>query len=73
MALDTKAKRAAALGFGTLALVLPVAAGALDIPAAGQALGAYVWDYEDSDIIIPRLSVVGRYPSTIGIVGRLEA
>lgn len=43
--MDTKAKRAAALGYGlSFLLVLPPADGSLDIPDAGHALNAYRYD-----------------------------
>jgi hypothetical protein len=71
MALETVGKRGAALGYSTLGLVLPDAAGAISVPSAGHALGAYVWDYEDSDIVIRRVAVTGRYRRTLSLVGRL--
>lgn len=43
--MDTKAKRAAALGYGlSFLLVLPPAAGAISIEMAGHALSAYEFD-----------------------------
>lgn len=43
--MDTKTKRAAALGYGPAFLnILPVADGTISIEDAGQALGAYWFD-----------------------------
>lgn len=43
--MDTKTKRAAALGYGLAFLtVLPVADGAISVEDAGHALAAYSWD-----------------------------
>jgi hypothetical protein len=43
--MDTKTKRAAALGYGlSFLLVLPVAEGAITIAEAGHALSAYSYD-----------------------------
>lgn len=60
--MDTKAKRAAALGFGTIALVLPVAAGALSVESSGQALGAYYFDLDD--VVLGTVDVVDTLTSS---------
>ena len=49
--IDTRNKRAAALGFGLASLlVLPAAAGAISIEMAGHALSAYAFDLPDLNL-----------------------
>lgn len=50
--IDTRNKRAAALGFGLASLlVLPAAEGALTVESAGHALSAYRYDLADLIIV----------------------
>lgn len=73
--IDTKAKRAAALGYGlSFLLVLPPAHGALNIEDAGHALNAYRYDLPE--LVIedpPTLVSLGTYGLDVVGVGGGQA
>jgi hypothetical protein len=57
--IDTRNKRAAAIGFGLASLlVLPAAEGALSVESAGHALSAYRYDLADVVILAPQGDVI---------------
>jgi len=57
--IDTRNKRAAALGFGLASLlVLPAAEGALTVESAGHALSAYRYDLADLVVVAPQGDVI---------------
>lgn len=74
--MNTKAKRAAALGFGlSFLFVAPPAHGAIDMPDAGQALNAYRYDLpalQPGENIVASMRLVGTYVRTRALVGTVN-
>jgi len=80
--MDTKAKRAAALGYGlSFLLVCPPADGSISVNDAGHALNAYQFDMPDVEVaaalLVPatfteRILVPATYTPVIVVPARVD-